>query len=110
MVLSVSAFSEAITVQEYTGYQWQRMSILEKTDVVGGVLAGFSMVRDFIFDLDPNVYEKYKAYDTFMAKRNIIVKIIDTLDRYYLLNKENYKYDDRVTIMIIVIYSKYWWR
>lgn len=97
-------------VAEFRGHQWERLEQQEKELIVSGVLGGFSMVRDFAFDLDPSIYERYEAYDEFMMRDRVILEIVDNLDRYYLYNRNNYKYEDRVTNMIIVIYSKYWWR
>jgi hypothetical protein len=97
-------------VSEFRGHQWERLDAMEKELIVSGVLGGFSMVRDFAFDLDPKIYERYEAYDEFLAQGQVVSEIVENLDRYYELNRDNYKYDDRVTNMIIVIYSKYWWR
>lgn len=98
------------SVDEYTGKHWNVLSNLEKTSIVDGFLSGFSMWRDYIFDLDMEIYDRYEAYDEFLTKENIVEKVIQDLDRYYKINENNYKYDDRVINMIIVFYGKYWWR
>ena len=102
------------TVDEWWGYQWERLEItsgpLAKHDVVSGVLAGISAVRDYAFDVDPKMYEYYQAYARFLLKKGVVDEIVDTLDRYYELNRETYKYEDRVVTMILVIYGKYWWK
>ena len=102
--------AQAMQVDEYYGYQWEKMMLTEKHDIVGGVLAGIQMVKDFALDLDPYIYEHYKVYSAFLMKHNVVPKIIETLDRYYELNRDNYKYKDRVTVMIMAIYGKYWWQ
>jgi hypothetical protein len=97
------------TIEEYSGYQWERLMLREKVDIVGGVLAGINMTKDFVLDLDTDVYEHYLAFNKFLMRHNITAKIIETLDKYYELNRENYKYNDRCTLMIMAIYGKYWW-
>lgn len=102
------------TVDEWWGYQWERLEItsgvMAKHDVVSGVLAGISAVRDYAFDVDPKMYEYYKAYSEFLLEQDIVDDIVATLDRYYEENRDTYKYEDRVVTMILVIYGKYWWR
>lgn len=101
------------TVDEWWGYQWETLGetgLLNKIDVVSGVLAGISATRDYAFDVDPKLYEYYEAYSEFLAKKDIVRNIVETLDRYYEQNRGTYKYEDRVVTMILVIYGKYWWQ
>ena len=108
-LMAFSLFSDMIPVEQYTGYQWERLNPMRKTDIVSGYLAGFSVWRDYAFDLDTELYNRYQSFDNFMNRNNIVEKIIEDLDKYYIINSENYKYNDRVTTMIIVFYGKYWW-
>lgn len=101
------------TVDEWWGYQWEQLDFIGPTvkeDIVSGVLAGISATRDYAFDLDSKIYEYYEAYSEFLEKKNVVRKIVETLDRYYEQNKGTYKYEDRVVTMILVIYGKYWWQ
>jgi hypothetical protein len=103
-----------INVDAWWGHQWelldQTSGPLAKYDVVAGVLAGISAVRDYAFDVDPQMYEYYQAYSEFLLKQDVVGEIVDTLNRYYEENRDTYKYEDRVVTMILVIYGKYWWR
>lgn len=112
LLITVSVFAQirGQTVEEYTGNEWQILSELEKTAIVDGFLSGFSVWRDYIFDLDTQVYEKYQSYDKFLKRDGVVEKIVQDLDRYYIINKDNHKYEDRITNMIIVFYGKYWWQ
>lgn len=99
-----------LTVEQYTGRHWNVLGALEKKNIVEGFLSGFSVWRDYIFDVDPEVYERYQHYDEFLRREGVVDKIIADLDRYYAINEDTYKYNDRVTNMIIVFYGKYWWQ
>lgn len=98
-----------MSVEEYTGRQWQVLGESDKIRIVDGFLAGFSVWRDYLFDLDPTIYQRYEEYDRFLRQSNVAAKIVADLDRYYVLNRENFKFNDRVTNMIVVFYGKYWW-
>lgn len=98
-----------MSIEEYSGRQWGVLGENDKIQIVEGFLAGFSVWRDYIFDLDPSIYERYQEYDRFLRRSNVSARIVADLDRYYLLNRESFKYNDRVTNMIVVFYGKYWW-
>jgi hypothetical protein len=55
------------------------------------------------------MYDTYRSFEQFINEHRVVEKIVKNLDRYYELNRDNYKYNDRVTTMIIVIFGKYWW-
>lgn len=100
----------AFAVEEYTGVHWTVLMPEEKVRIVSGFLAGFSVWRDYIFDLDVEVYERYESYDEFLSQDRIAERVVADIDRYYTLNRDNYKFSDRLTNLIIVFYGKYWWQ
>lgn len=108
----VATFAFSIDVSRMTGSEWEAVGIATPTakyDIVAGVLSGFGMVKDYAFDLEPRMYDTYRSFDDFINENDVVEKIVENLDRYYELNKDNYKYNDRVVTMIIVIFGKYWW-
>jgi len=108
----VASFVFTIDVNRLTGEEWEKLEVANPTakyDIVGGVLSGFGMVKDYAFDLEPKMYDSYRSFEDFVNENDVVEKIVENLDRYYELNKENYKYKDRVVTMIIVIFGKYWW-
>lgn len=109
ILLVCPIFAQTILVEQYTGDQWEKLDLFEKMDIVSGFLAGFSVWRDYVFDLDTEIYKRYLSYNKFLERNNVVKKIVSDLDRYYKVNREYYKYNDRVVTMIIVFYGKYWW-
>lgn len=108
----IASFTFSMDVNRLTGSGWEqlgRVSPTAKHDIVSGVLSGFGMVKDYAFDLEPKMYDSYRSFEDFVNENDVVNKIVKNLDRYYQLNRDNYKYEDRVVTMIIVIFGKYWW-
>lgn len=113
MLLFMISFSlMANNIEQYTGEQWEKLEIIDplsKLTIINGVLVGISITHDYIFDINEGMTEHYRAYSAFIAQENVAVNILNTLNRYYKENRDNFKYNDRVVTMILVIYGKYWW-
>ena len=94
----------------YGGYQWERIDLSDKAHLIGGLIAGIDIVRIFTFDLNLNVNVMYGEFDKFIDKDKAIESIIKVLDKWYEITRNTHRYDTKVDMLVLAIYSKYWWK